>query len=137
MNTYTEKEVKGLLETQRGNCWVALSKVSKNADLLTPVIEAPEPGQWKENRKQYFLIMEDQYDIPEQKELSEQEILDLIKQTTTFTPIDPSPPFRMNLEVQVTKETKEFLENTCNVEISSNGKRLYVLNELKFQIIDI
>lgn len=45
---YTEKEVEKLLSGQRGNCWVALSKLTKDNKLLQAVISSPEPGHWRE-----------------------------------------------------------------------------------------
>lgn len=41
---YTEQEVRDLLETQRGNCYVALLMHTKNDDIATVALEAPEPG---------------------------------------------------------------------------------------------
>lgn len=45
---YTEKEVEKLLSGQRGNCWVALNRLTKDDNLLKSVLDAPEPGQWRE-----------------------------------------------------------------------------------------
>ena len=42
--SYTEKEVKELLETQRGNCYVALLSHTKNDDIASIALQAPEPG---------------------------------------------------------------------------------------------
>lgn len=41
---YTEQEVRDLLETQRGNCYVALLMHTKNDDIATVALGAPEPG---------------------------------------------------------------------------------------------
>ena len=41
---YTEQEVKDLLETQRGNCYVALLSHTKNEDIASVALGAPEPG---------------------------------------------------------------------------------------------
>lgn len=45
---YTEEEVKELLETQRGNSYVAVLYHTKNDDIATAALEAPEPvgGKW-------------------------------------------------------------------------------------------
>jgi len=42
--TYTEQEVKDLLEIQRGNCYVALLSHTKNEDIASVALGAPEPG---------------------------------------------------------------------------------------------
>ena len=42
--TYTEQEVKDLLEMQRGNCYVALLSHTKNDDIASVALGAPEPG---------------------------------------------------------------------------------------------
>lgn len=41
---YTEQEVKYLLEMQRGNCYVALLSHTKNDDIASVALGAPEPG---------------------------------------------------------------------------------------------
>lgn len=41
---YTEQEVKYLLEIQRGNCYVALLSHTKNDDIASVALGAPEPG---------------------------------------------------------------------------------------------
>jgi hypothetical protein len=41
---YTEQEVKYLLEVQRGNCYVALLSYTKNDDIASVALGAPEPG---------------------------------------------------------------------------------------------
>ena len=41
---YTEQEVKDLLEMQRGNCYVALLSHTKNDDIASVALGAPEPG---------------------------------------------------------------------------------------------
>ena len=41
---YTEQEVRDLLEMQRGNCYVALLSHTKNEDIATVALGAPEPG---------------------------------------------------------------------------------------------
>jgi len=48
--TYTEDEVKILLETQRGNCYVAVYNKTHDKDLASLASKAPEPGQWKERK---------------------------------------------------------------------------------------
>lgn len=45
--TYTEEEVSRLLETQRGNCYVAIYNYTTNQELATVAGAAPEPGQWR------------------------------------------------------------------------------------------
>lgn len=45
--TYTEEEVSRLLETQRGNCYVAIYNYTSNQELATVAGAAPEPGQWR------------------------------------------------------------------------------------------
>lgn len=41
---YSEEEVKYLLEVQRGNCYVALLSYTKNDDIASVALGAPEPG---------------------------------------------------------------------------------------------
>jgi hypothetical protein len=41
---YTEEEVSELLETQRGNCYVAILSKTYNDMIATEVLTAPEPG---------------------------------------------------------------------------------------------
>jgi hypothetical protein len=42
--SYSEEEVRELLETQRGNCYVALLSHTKNDDISSIALQAPEPG---------------------------------------------------------------------------------------------
>jgi hypothetical protein len=45
--TYTENEVSKLLETQRGNCYVAILDKTNNVELASIANNAPEPRNWK------------------------------------------------------------------------------------------
>lgn len=49
MKTYTEKEVEKLLETQRGNCYVAVYNATQDQSLARIASSAPEPGQWRKS----------------------------------------------------------------------------------------
>jgi hypothetical protein len=42
--SYSEDEVRELLETQRGNCYVALLSHTKNDDISSIALQSPEPG---------------------------------------------------------------------------------------------
>ncbi len=46
---YTEKEVEELLQTQRGNCYVAILSATRNENLAIIANLAPEPsgGEWR------------------------------------------------------------------------------------------
>lgn len=46
---YTEEEVVRLLDTQRGNCYVAVLNKCGDEDIAYAAVRAPEPGgdQWK------------------------------------------------------------------------------------------
>jgi hypothetical protein len=44
---YSEEEVINLLETQRGNCYVAVLSATKNDELASIALNAPEPGGMK------------------------------------------------------------------------------------------
>lgn len=44
---YSEKEVEKILETQRGNCYVAVLNKTKDEDIALVAITTPEPGQWR------------------------------------------------------------------------------------------
>ena len=48
--TYTEEEVEKLLETQRGNCYVAAYNETSDQNLARTVGSAPEPGQWRKQQ---------------------------------------------------------------------------------------
>lgn len=50
MKLYTEKEVEELLQTQRGNCYVAVLSTTKDETIASLAGNAPEPGQWKEHK---------------------------------------------------------------------------------------
>jgi hypothetical protein len=41
---YSEQEVKDLLETQRGNCYVSILSQTKNDEIASIAIQSPEPG---------------------------------------------------------------------------------------------
>lgn len=47
LTTYTEEEVSQLLETQRGNCYVAIYNRTTSEDLASVAGKAPEPGHWR------------------------------------------------------------------------------------------
>lgn len=115
MNTYTEEEVKRLLDTQRGNCGVAIRNISDTLDIMRAISNAPEPGQWTEFRKKHSLLIQDQYIIDELE--------------------GDESVFNKELVIPISKETKEFLERWCNKEITKFGITLYVLNYMKFQIL--
>lgn len=44
---YSEKEVEKILETQRGNCYVAVLNKTKDEDIALVAITTPEPGHWR------------------------------------------------------------------------------------------
>ena len=44
---YSEKEVEKILESQRGNCYVAVLNKTKDEDIALVAITTPEPGQWR------------------------------------------------------------------------------------------
>lgn len=46
---YTEEEVIRLLDTQRGNCYVAVLSKCRDEDIAMAAVKAPEPvgGEWK------------------------------------------------------------------------------------------
>ncbi len=47
---WTEAEVSMLLDTQRGNSYVAVYDKTHDVDLASLASKAPEPGQWKERK---------------------------------------------------------------------------------------
>ena len=47
---WTEEEVSRLLDTQRGNSYVAVYDKTHDNDLASLASKAPEPGQWKERK---------------------------------------------------------------------------------------
>lgn len=51
-NWYSEEEVTKLLETQRGNCYVAVLSKCGDEEIATACVKAPEPGgdQWKKSK---------------------------------------------------------------------------------------
>lgn len=66
MKLYTEAQVKELLETQRGNCYVAVLSVTKDSEIASLASHAPLPGG--NDFEKYYgidpeaLIKEDQED---------------------------------------------------------------------------
>jgi len=48
---YTQDEVKELLSTQRGNCYVAVLNQCRDEKIALAAVQAPEPGgdRWKKN----------------------------------------------------------------------------------------
>ena len=52
--TYSEQEVTDLLATQRENCYVAILGETRNEEIATIALNAPEPGgrngSWKNNK---------------------------------------------------------------------------------------
>jgi len=48
---YSEQEVINLLETQRGNSYVAVLTATKNDELASIALNAPEPGGIKQFKK--------------------------------------------------------------------------------------
>lgn len=53
-NWYSEEEVSRLLETQRGNCYVAVLTACRDEEIAAAAVRAPEPGgdQWKKSKNQ-------------------------------------------------------------------------------------
>ena len=47
---WTEEEVSRLLDTQRGNSYVAVYDKTHDKDLASLASKAPEPGQWRERK---------------------------------------------------------------------------------------
>jgi len=54
MKLYTQKKVKELLESQRGNCYVAVFNVTKDKEIASASVNAPLPGG--DNFDDYFGI---------------------------------------------------------------------------------
>jgi hypothetical protein len=50
MKVFTEKEVEELLQTQKGNCYVAILSETKDETIASLATSAPEPGQWRERK---------------------------------------------------------------------------------------
>jgi hypothetical protein len=48
---YSEEEVINLLETQRGNSYVAVLSATKNDELASIALNAPKPGGMKQFKK--------------------------------------------------------------------------------------
>jgi hypothetical protein len=49
--SYSEEEVINLLETQRGNSYVAVLSATKNDELASIALNAPKPGGMKQFKK--------------------------------------------------------------------------------------
>lgn len=138
MKTYTEQEVEQLLKTQRGNCWVALNYLTKDRQLLDPVINAPEPGSWR-NKKKYFAVFGhsvilDLEAIP--KEFDAESFRSQIS-NMGLIPVDLSTalPFT-ETKIEISKETVAFVKNTCNIERDNYGEDTYVMNNSRFKIVE-
>lgn len=59
MKKYSEELVNKLLESQVGNCWVAVSNITKDISILEAIKNAHQPGYWREKEikeKQYIAI---------------------------------------------------------------------------------
>lgn len=39
--------------------------------------------------------------------------------------------------IPINQDTKDFLDTFCNIEVGSQGERFYVINNLKFSIIEV
>ena len=50
---FNEQEVAELLGAQRGNCWVAASRQTKDKSILDKIIPAPTPGgeMWRKTKQ--------------------------------------------------------------------------------------
>ena len=48
---YTEKDVERILDTQRGNSYVAVLDKTLNTDIASLASNAPEPWSWRKNEK--------------------------------------------------------------------------------------
>ena len=141
MKTYTEEEVSKLLETQRENCWVASNFLTKDKEILKSVINAPEPGTWRD-KKQYFAVFETMFwidveELPKKYQL--EDLTEMIKDIG-FLPLSFSAEKEIKttepVKIPITKETKDFLETHCNIERNVVGEDTYVLNNLRFKIVE-
>jgi hypothetical protein len=48
---YRQEKVSELLDTQRGNCYVAVLDSVKDTTIASRAVMAPEPWEWKQNAK--------------------------------------------------------------------------------------
>lgn len=141
MKTYTEEEVSKLLGTQRDNCWVALNFLTKDKEMLKSVINAPEPGTWR-NKKQYSAVFENMVWIDVESLPKKYQLEDLTEMTKNINllPLTFSAEKETKatepVKIPITKETKDFLETHCNIERNVVGEDTYVLNNLRFKIVE-
>lgn len=137
MKTYTEQEVDDLLESQRDNCWVALQHLTQDNTLLSSVINAPEPGGWR-NKKRFSIVFDNTYII----DLSEVPVDGMTDQVErlkdiSFLPLTHSSKNPAEkIKTEISKETAEFLKQNCNIERNNYGEDTYILNNLRFKIIE-
>jgi len=47
---YSEKQVEKILETQRGNCYVAVLNKTRDEELAVVAGSSPEPGHWRKTK---------------------------------------------------------------------------------------
>ena len=69
---FTENQVKELLQVQRGNCYVAVSKVCDDPKISFQCITAPEPsgGDWVKNGLTRFeMVYRRQHHVFPQREI--------------------------------------------------------------------
>lgn len=139
MKTYTEQEVDDLLKSQRDNCWVALQYSTQDNTLLSSVINAPAPGGWR-NKKQFFIVFGgiftyDVSDIPVGDRIDWVEKM----RDIALLPLEQTkgnPAKNIETKVEISKETAEFLKQNCNIERNNYGEDTYILNNLRFKIIE-
>jgi len=139
MKTYTEEEVEDLLSTQKENCYTAIFAQTQDEGLLEKVLCAPEPGGWRKKKKHFAMIkcgIEYAPYIPTIDADFDMAKLFEFTNNLQFTPIDPTPKEDPTALVEISKETVDFLKMNCNVERESYGENTYILNNLRFKLIE-
>jgi hypothetical protein len=90
-------------------------------------------------KKNYYMWFENQYvpeTVPEQKDFTNDEINNILKEIAN-SPIvftEPVEKFRMNLQVEISKEIADFLKQVCDIERINFGEDTYILNKIRFKI---
>ena len=79
---YTESEVSGLLEIQKGNCYVAILSQTKDANIAKATVNAPEPngGKWRKNQSKLEFIEKESKIINLPPKEKAQELVDKYKE---------------------------------------------------------
>lgn len=140
MKTYTEQEVDTLLKEQRQNCLTSfeeLGVIHINKNIIRAIRQAFEPVNWR-NKKRFFIVFDNTY-IFDLSAVPVDDLTDWVEKLKdiSFLPLAHSSKNPAEkLKTEISKETAEFLKQNCNIERNNYGEDTYILNNLRFKIIE-